>query len=83
MKKNKKYFNRLKAETDIEELDAEGFEVTKFTDVHWRILKVDEESFVVDVWPTTKKMMLVRNHKVIKYDNLYTAIKELYSEEVF
>lgn len=82
-KKKQKLENKQKAENDILDLDAEGFEITKFSDIHWRIIKVDDEDFKCDVWPTVKKIMSLKDYKTKKYENLYQVVREMYHEEVF
>ena len=83
MNKKTKQQNKEKAEFDILELDAEGFEIIKFSDVHWRVRKVDEDNFQLDVWPTVRKVMSLKNYKAFKYENLYQTVKEIYDKEVY
>lgn len=82
MGKKLKIANRIEAEKDLEELDAFGFEVEKFSSVHWRITHIDDD-FKVDVWPTTKKLMSVMTRKSKKYTHLAHDIEELHKEEIF
>ena len=83
MLSSKKQLNKRHAEVDLEELDALGFEVIKFTDWHWRINKPDYEDFAVDVWPTRNKLMSLKDYKPEIYRSLLDAIKSKFNKECF
>ncbi len=83
MKKHRGQLNKRHAEVDLEELDALGFEVQKFTDWHWRISKPDYEDFATDVWPTRNKIMSLKNYKPVIYNSLLSAVLEIWKKEIF
>lgn len=81
MNKKRKQQNKEEAIKELEELDALGFHVVKYTDVHWRIFK-DDYDLAVDVWPTTKKLMPLDTYKSRKYEYLAEEVSALFKSSL-
>ena len=57
------------AQRDVIAIEDEGHEVLRLTDWHWRI------DGKVDVWPSSKKYMVLAEHRVRKYSRLTELFK--------
>jgi hypothetical protein len=63
--------NLEKAQGEIIEIEDAGHEVTRFTDVHWRI------DGKIDVWPSSKKYMHLDGFwQVEHYQNINDIFKK-------
>ena len=71
--------NFQEAESDLTNLEADGYHVKRFSNVHWRITK-DDYRKAVDLWPTTKKLMDLETRRVHQYRDLMVTLRKLFIE---
>ncbi len=64
----KRKVNWPRVNRDKEELAAAGYYIKEFSDVHWRIR--DKSGAMLDIWPTSRKMMLVDSFNSQAYTDI-------------
>lgn len=69
-------------EQDRAALEAEGYDIRELTPFHYRVTAGFAEDVVVDVWPTSRKMMQLGAEYAEKYDDIVNSIAEIFFDRV-